>query len=536
VTRRAGAWAGNAERGGLARLAAVSYRTPLLVYRSLRFQLIAIVIATVGSVLVGSQWLDTSLSERAMERDLRERAQLALGTVDSLWGRSEPGVFMDTLRALVEADREISAIDIFRLSGDAPTLEATTRPAGTATSTPTADQARQLAQGIQVTTYAQGAELPYQLRVLVPLRREGAVIGAAEADLSLANVLALKKRLRAIDGAFVVFSIASISLALALFLERRVARPVTAMVDGMRRAEAGALHVRVEGESGGEFGFLARSFNRMVARIEELTSGLELRVRQATAELAERNRELQEANEKLWRAQLEVGRSERLAALGQMAATIAHELGTPLNSVLGYTQLLLRGDVPPDQAAKLHVIESQVQRMIEIIRSVLDRTRDRDLRRGPVEVGPIIDDALALVSSRLAGRQVVVRREIPPDLPPVPGDALALRQVLLNLLTNAVDATEPPGIMVVSAVVLTEAQGLAGRYLELAVRDSGHGMTAEEQRRVFEPFYTTKAPGRGTGLGLVIVDHIVRGHGGSVVVDSVPGHGTTMRVRLPLET
>src|SRR3989441_6911412 len=146
------------------------------------------------------------------------------------------------------------------------------------------------------------------------------------------------------------------------------------------------------------------------------------RVRQATGELADANRELKEANAKLWSAQLEVGRSERLAALGQMAATIAHELGTPLNSVLGYTQLLLREDLPAEQASKLAVIESQVQRMIETIRSVLGRTRDREIGRGPVALAPLVAEALALVATRLAGREIALRRELAPDLPPVPGD------------------------------------------------------------------------------------------------------------------
>ena len=106
-------------------------------------------------------------------------------------------------------------------------------------------------------------------------------------------------------------------------------------------------------------------------------------------------------------------------------------------------------------------------------------------------------------------------------------------QVLINLLANAIDATEPPGTIVVGASVLSPNG--RGPHLEITVRDPGHGMSEDEIRRVFEPFYTTKAPGRGTGLGLAIVDHIVRAHGGQVVVESRPGRGTTMRVRLPLE-
>ena len=508
--------------------------TSPLVYRSLRFQLIAIVVVTVATVLVTLQWLDTGLSERALERDLHERALLTLVTLDSLWERSESAVFGDTLEAIVDEDREITAIDIFRLRDGLPQMALTTRKDEGSRPIFNGDQLRQLLANTSVTSFIGDHGPPGLMRVAVPLSSKGVVTGVAQADLSLAEAARLKGRLRLIHGVFLALSVTAISLALALFLERRVARPVTELVAGMRQAEEGSLDVRLPADRGGEFGFLARNFNRMVAHIEDLTAGLESRVRQATSDLAERNRELRNANEELWHAQLEIGRSERLATLGQMAATIAHELGTPLNSVLGYTQLLQRETIPPEQAAKLSVIESQVQRMIETIRSVLDRTRDRDLRREPVSLGPLVEDALALVSTRLSARDLTARSEVGGDLPSIPGDAIALRQVVLNLLTNAIDATEGPGRIDVSARMVVP-NGRPGHYLELAVQDSGHGMTAEQQRRVFEPFYTTKAPGRGTGLGLAIVEHIVRAHGGRVVVDSSPGEGTTMRVWLPVE-
>jgi signal transduction histidine kinase len=370
-------------------------------------------------------------------------------------------------------------------------------------------------------------------RMAMPVTRRGVLVGATQVEFTLAEVHRLERSLRWMSAVLLLGSFAIISLLLGVFLERRVARPVADLVGGMQRAEGGELGARVSVGGGGEFAFLAGSLNRMLARLEDLTSGLESRVRQATGALAEKNTELEEANEKLWRAQLEVGRSERLAALGQMAATIAHELGTPLNSVLGYTQLLRRDGIDAAQASKLDVIESQVQRMIETIRSVLDRTRDRALERAPVAVAPLVSEALGLIATRLADRDVVMRSDVPTDLPTVPGDAVALRQVLINLLANAVDATEPPGTITVAAHVLA-ANG-RGRQLEVTIADSGHGMETDEVRRVFEPFYTTKAPGRGTGLGLAIVDHIVRAHGGQVVVDSAPGRGTTMHVRLPLE-
>src|SRR5262245_28309437 len=505
------------------------------VFRSLRFQLIAIVLATVATVLVAGQLLDTRLSERALERDLAERGLLYLRTVDSLWGRTGVEGFRRELKAIVEGDREVTAIDVLRWRGGRLTPAITTRPlaeAEQATLSPAAQEAM-LRDGV-VRVALTGRDGGTTWRMAMPVTRAGLYVGATQVEFSLVEVARLEHSLRLTGIALLAGSVIIISLLLGFFLERRVARPVADLVDGMRRAERGELGARVNVGGGSEFAFLAGSFNRMLARIEDLTSGLELRVRQATAELAEKYRELEEANEKLWRAQLEVGRSERLAALGQMAATIAHELGTPLNSVLGYTQLLRRDELGPTQLSKLEVIGSQVQRLTEARRSILDRARDRAVQRVPVAIAPLVAEAVGLISTRLADRDVVMRSEVPADLPTVPGDEVALRQMLINLLANAVDAIDPPGTITVAARVLS-ANG-RGRQLEVTVVDSGHGMATDQVRRVFEPFYTTKAPGRGTGLGLAIVDHIVRAHGGQVVVDSEPGRGTTMHVRLPLES
>lgn len=504
-------------------------------HRSLRFQLTVIVVATVATILLLSQWAYTRLSEFTLEEDLKERALLALRSVDLLWRRGSRGELRREIVMLAESDREITAIDLFRLRDGACDIDMTSRkPPEEPPTVPPAEQILRLADGGTVGKSRADAHGTDRWRILIPLRREDAIVGAVQVELSLAEVARLKRRLRVINTLVLGASVAIISLTLAFFLERRVARPVAALARGMRRAERNERGVRVEVTSGEEFGLLAHSFNRMLARIEDLTGGLERRVHEATEVLAEKNRELQALNERLERAQVEIGHSERLAALGQMAGTIAHELGTPLNSVLGYVQLLLREDLPPDQVQKLAIVESQVQRMIETIRSVLDRTRDRPARRQPVAVGQLVNEALALVSARLAARNLTAHVEIPSDLPAVPGDAVALRQALLNLLTNAIDATEPPGTITVSAR-LQARDNQRGRCVELAVRDTGHGMSADELRYVFEPFYTTKAPGRGSGLGLVIVDHIVQAHGGQLIVDSEPGKGTTMQVRLPLE-
>jgi two-component system NtrC family sensor kinase len=503
--------------------------------RTLRVQLIAIVVLTVAVVLTLSQWVDTRLSERALEQDMRERALLVLRAVASLWGGTNPDELRTELAAIIEGDREIVAINTFRLADGVPVPDVRASEVDEAvTSTFTEQDLAELISHGVVTRTLKAGDGTDRLRITVPLREDGQIAGAAQVELLAAAVVRLKHRLQTIYAVVLFASVVLISIVVSFFLERQVTRPVAALVDGMRRAERGERGVRVLQQAGGEFGFVTGSFNRMLSRIEDLTAGLEERVRVATQDLADKNRELSIANAKLWQAQLDVGRSERLATLGQMAGTLAHELGTPLNSVLGYVQLLRREEQRPERAEKLAVIESQVQRMIETIRSVLDRTRDVPVQRDPVPIGPLVSEVLSLLSTQLTARSITPSVDLAPGLPPVPGDAIGLRQVLLNLLTNALDAMNAPGGIAITACV-SALNGDRSRYLEIAVRDGGHGMSSEEVQRAFEPFYTTKAPGRGTGLGLVIVEHIVRAHGGHLSIDSTPGQGTIMRVHLPLE-
>jgi two-component system NtrC family sensor kinase len=499
--------------------------------RTLRIQLIGIVVLTVAVVLTLSQWIDTHWSEQALEQDMRERAQLVLRAVKSRRGH----INKDELRAIIEGDREIVAINLFGLANGKLVLEVpVSETGGTAGSPLTEQEVSQLLANHQVAHKFQARDGTERLRITEPLNDGGHLAGATQVELQAAAVVRLKRRLRNIYGVALIASIVLISVVLSFFLERQVAHPMAALVDGMRRAERGERGVRVEAQTGGEFGFVTGSFNRMLSRVEDLTAGLEQRVRVATQDLADKNRELSSVNEKLWQAQLDVGRSERLATLGQMAGTLAHELGTPLNSVLGYVQLLRREEHSPERAEKLAVIESQVQRMVDTIRSVLDRTRDLPVRRAPVSIGPLVSEVLALLVMQFSARSITPAVNLAPGLPPIPGDAVGLRQVLLNLLTNAIDATDRSGQIAISACVAAP-DGDRSRYVEIAVHDNGHGMSPDEVRRVFEPFYTTKAAGRGTGLGLVIVDHIVRAHGGHLIVDSTPGRGTIMRMHLPLE-
>jgi len=236
-------------------------------------------------------------------------------------------------------------------------------------------------------------------------------------------------------------------------------------------------------------------------------------------------------------------RAQRLESLGTLAGGIAHDLNNVLTPILMSVQLLSQDEVDADRRELLTTVETAVRRGAEMIRQVLTFARGVDGRREAVEVATLLDDLLSLTRDVVpSGVEVTVRRDDP--LPTVIGDPTQLLQVLVNLVTNARDAMGDTGKLSITAEALeivdeyTSVSHAAapGHYLQVSVEDSGHGMTADVVAKIFEPFYTTKPQGRGTGLGLATSLAIVRSHGGFMQVYSEPGRGTRFVVGIPLET
>jgi two-component system NtrC family sensor kinase len=268
---------------------------------------------------------------------------------------------------------------------------------------------------------------------------------------------------------------------------------------------------------------------------------LEDRVRERTAELAQTNgalreeiTERQKIEKELFRLQYQIGRVERLATIGRMTATVAHDLGTPLNSVLGYTQLLAQEDLPERARRRLAIIETQIHRMGEIIQNYLAFTRENP-PRGKIWVNELIRDTLLLLQPVFKQRGVQVSAQLAESVPVVYGDSNSIQRVLINLLDNAVDACEQGGSVKVSTrEIAASGQKKPGVVVEFA--DTGVGINPEILPKVFDLFVTTKAPGKGTGLGLIICQEIVKAHGGTINIASQLGRGTTVSVFLPSAT
>lgn len=261
------------------------------------------------------------------------------------------------------------------------------------------------------------------------------------------------------------------------------------------------------------------------------------RLERMTSELAGANRRLIAAMDQLKAAQSQLVQSEKLSAIGQLVAGVAHELNNPLTSVIGYAQLVDealqdgRGSRPSAEiAADVRRITNEAARAAQIVKSFLAFARGQNTPRMPLDIADLCGRVLSLREYEFTVRRIELQTEFPAGLPTVFGDQGLLQQMLLNLVLNAEQAVA--GSPVRTLRVSADFDAACGA-VELRVTDSGHGIDAENISRVFDPFFTTRGVGEGTGLGLSICHGIIRDHGGFVRVSSTPGGETTFSVTLP---
>jgi signal transduction histidine kinase len=272
---------------------------------------------------------------------------------------------------------------------------------------------------------------------------------------------------------------------------------------------------------------------------------LQERVHDATAELAQRNYQLEEINRELWQTTRRLTELERFAAAGQTAAQLAHEVGTPLNLISGHVQLL-RAHLGDDRRAesRLETISAQIERIERIVRRMLDRTRPETVVFIALDIHALLLRTFDATAPVLDARGVQLDTTgLPENLPQVKGNADRLQQVFINLINNALDAMPEGGQLRVSAGIARDSkeksapredQSIEERRVFVEFADTGCGMTKEVRGHIFDPFYTTKERGRGTGLGLFVVRQVIREHGGDIEVESESNGGALFRLTLPV--
>jgi signal transduction histidine kinase len=314
--------------------------------------------------------------------------------------------------------------------------------------------------------------------------------------------------------------------------------------------------VRIDPIADDEIGRLTEHFNSMVEtirlnaeeregllkQINQHNEDLKQKVHNATEELLRRNEDLLEANHSIYEIQKKLGNSRRLAAVGQVAATVAHELGTPLHSISGHLQLLMEdSDLSRDKVRRLEIMQSQLERIIESIQDILDTTRQPSAKRDIIDLNSLLEDISILVLPEAVSKEITVRKDLQKDILPVFGSTRRLEEAFLNLIDNAIDASQhgsaisistktidPPGEDVVS-----DGDLLNIPWVRVSIKDKGRGIPEEHIRHIFRPFYTTKSVGQGTGLGLAISQEIIESHKGFITVESALNHGSTFNVCLP---
>jgi two-component system, NtrC family, sensor kinase len=299
-----------------------------------------------------------------------------------------------------------------------------------------------------------------------------------------------------------------------------VGRPTRSLVDKARRIGAGDFSGPLKLPQRDELSQLADEMNTMADQLARARDGL----RAETAARLEALDQLRHA--------------ERLTTVGKLAAGIAHELGTPLNVVAGRAQMIARGETADasETAQLAGIIIQQTARMTSIVRHLLDFARQRTPDRRPSDLVSLVRDTTALLGPLAKGRGVGVEFGCRLESLECDVDAFQLQQALTNLVVNAVQASKPRAIVTIGLTLESAAASEDGApdCACILVRDDGEGIPKDVLSRIFDPFFTSKSVGEGTGLGLSVAYGIVKDHGGWIDVDSEPGHGSRFRIFLPL--
>jgi len=324
---------------------------------------------------------------------------------------------------------------------------------------------------------------------------------------------------RAGSGSLFVLYVAVTGLLILLLtyvaLTFLIVRPLQAVTSASGRVADGRTEIEVPARGAGEVRALARSFNAMAGQVRADREQLEARLAELEATTAE-----------LAQAEDQVLRSARLASVGRLAAGIAHEIGNPLTAVVGLVELARDDDMDPAERDELlERTIREAERIQRIIRDLLDFARPAPEDEEGVALAAVVDDAVRLVAPQQDTSRIRIERRVA-EVPPVRGSADRLKQVVLNLLLNAIDAVDGEGEVVVE---LEEREGA----VVLAVSDDGPGIAPEVRDQLFEPFVTTKAVGRGTGLGLAVCHTIVERLGGRLSASDAEGGGARFEMLLP---
>ena len=360
------------------------------------------------------------------------------------------------------------------------------------------------------------------------------VLGLLDVRLSLATMDSELTTMKVRVLVRVLVEIGLISLFIVLFTRRFVSRPILQLVDSAQAISQMDLDRPVHITDGSdEISRLARAFELMRESLKSAHGEILKFTQTLESKVEERSRQLQAAQQKLQT-------NDRLASLGTLAASVAHEINNPVAGVLNLSMLMqriLRDDgIPagrvPEFRKYLSQVTNETSRVGHIVSDLLSFSRRGKPQRSPADLNRLVKTTVSLVDHKLKLANITLDLKLADNLPGVHCDGGQIQQVVLNLVLNAAESMQSRGSGVVTVVT---APGDDGQSVKLSVRDTGEGIPTEILPRIFDPFFTTKSDGKGVGLGLAVSYGIVHAHNGEIEAKSVVGKGTIFTVSLPLQ-
>jgi two-component system, NtrC family, sensor kinase len=512
--------------------------------RSLAFRLYLLIIPATVLAISLLDYLNTGVSTHLLD----EQVQIESFTVATQLSQDlslRPFLTKEALTgwlfSIMEGNDYITRIDVYELSGAVLSrIETTTSSSAQPI---TIDELAAIEEG------RSKAGLEYEdqeryWRVIVPFTSQAFGRGC----VTVVSTLKGSDRLRRIHARIALFLIPLTAIGLIvilhLFFTRGITRRIERLLQTMSHAKSGDLQHRATVDRRDELGVVAERFNDMMAEIErasaerdrlleqqqDFNAQLQQRVGQATSELSVANDQLRQVNEDLLETQRRTTQLERAAMAGQMAATFAHEIGSPLSAISTHLDLMAEDPgVSEGVKKRARLIDEQVHRITGFVEELLSETRSAAQAGSAVQLNRLLDQLLLFLDQHIQKNRIRVETGFDPALPAVYANPQQIQQVFLNLLNNACDAMPNGGTIRIGTSFENPAEG--DSCVVVTVSDNGIGIPPDRQQKIFEPFFTTKELGRGTGLGLSIAAKIIRQHDGTITLESAPNQGTTFTVR-----
>jgi signal transduction histidine kinase len=308
---------------------------------------------------------------------------------------------------------------------------------------------------------------------------------------------------------------AFILIILAIISSRRITKPVHKLIEATQQIRQGKLDKRIVLKSNDDIEILANEFELMRQRLQESYSGMEDKIKKRTRELQQ--------------AQAQISHQEKMASLGMMAAGIAHEIGNPLTSISSMVQVIKRKNTDAQTTEYVPIILKNIERISRIVREMVDFSRPSSYEEAPPDVNEIIKSAVGILRYDRRSKNLNYHLDLGSNLPKTVLVSDHLLQVFLNILINAVDASEGFGDQI------SVQSYLKVNTIYVNIADQGCGIPQKIQNKIFEPFYTTKDVGKGTGLGLTVTYGFIKKLNGDISVKSTPGKGSSFLITIPIK-